>query len=354
MVMFMQEAIIEAKSAAGNLSPNPKVGCVIVKNNQIIARGYHRGPGFDHAEVDALKKIGYESRGADVYVTLEPCCHQGKTPPCTEALIRAGVKKVFFAMEDPNPLVSGRGAQALREAGIDVHEGLCAQEAAQINRFFIQFMKHQKPYVIAKWAMSLDGKMIVNAGDDRHMTGEESQQHAHALRNEVDAILVGVNTIIVDNPLLTTRFVSPAYHPLRIILDTAGRTPKDARVLSAPGQTIVVASYPCIIPGADVWVLPVKNNCIDLQALMVKLGEQGIMSLLVEGGPTVLNSFFEEGLVSETQVYVAPKVIGSFAKKKDLAWSEEKVLGEDRFMRCVWGRRHCEEAFFADVGIQKK
>jgi diaminohydroxyphosphoribosylaminopyrimidine deaminase/5-amino-6-(5-phosphoribosylamino)uracil reductase len=340
---FMQQAILQAELADYTVSPNPKVGCVIVKDNQIIARGYHKGPGQDHAEVDALKKIGVAAIGSDLYVTLEPCCHYGRTPPCTDAIIQAGIKRIFFSIVDPNPLVSGKGMACLQKAGIDIFVGLCEKEASTLNRFFIHFMKHKTPYVMAKWALSIDGKMTTVANDNRQISSAESQSHLHQQRNNSDAILVGVNTIIIDDPQLTTRYTQAEiiHHPLRIILDTRGRTPLSAKIFdpNSLGKTLIATTklsnqaWRQSIQNAETCILPIKNNQVDLKSLVKLLGERGIMSLLVEGGRTVLESFFAEDLVQETQVYFAPQFIGSLEKKKVLVLEEEKSLGEDRFFR---------------------
>jgi diaminohydroxyphosphoribosylaminopyrimidine deaminase/5-amino-6-(5-phosphoribosylamino)uracil reductase len=342
---FMRQALLEAARADYTLSPNPKVGCLIVKNNEILSRGYHQGSGTPHAEIDALTKIGETARGADLYVTLEPCCHFGKTPPCTESIIRSGIKRVFYAMIDPNPQVAGRGIEALLQAGIEVIQGYCETEARVLNRFFIHFMTERKPYVIAKWAMSLDGKMTTPPKDNRQITSLESQLHLHHTRNNVDAILVGVNTIMADNPALTTRYIDSKNikHPLRIILDTHGRIPLNAQVLnsSLPGKTVIattiLASHPWrqSIQHAEVWILPIKNDRVDLKALLVKLAERQIMSLLVEGGRGVLESFIEQNLIQETQVYLAPVLISNLPIKKTLHLASDIALGPDKFFQFI-------------------
>jgi diaminohydroxyphosphoribosylaminopyrimidine deaminase/5-amino-6-(5-phosphoribosylamino)uracil reductase len=338
---FMREALAEAERADYSLSPNPKVGCVIVKNNEIISRGYHRGRGQPHAEVEAINQISHITQGADLYVTLEPCCHTGKTPPCTEAIIKAGIRRVFFSILDPNPLVAGQGVQKLREAGIEVFQGFCEVEARQLNRFFIHFMTIGSPYVIGKWAMSLDGKMTINDGDERQISSAESQQHLHRTRNNVDAILVGVNTIIQDDPLLTARYSAAniIHHPLRIVLDTRGRSPLNAKVLDGklPGKTLIATTeladpaWRESIQNAELLILPINNNRVDLKSLLALLAKRQIMSVLVEGGRTVLQDFFAQDLVQETQVYFASKFIGDLRQKKDLVLQAEEALGEDRF-----------------------
>lgn len=342
---FMQKALMEAARADHNLSPNPKVGCVIVKNGEIIASGYHRGPGHVHAEVDALNKVGRAAHGTDLYVTLEPCCHFGRTSPCTDAIISAGIKRVFFTISDPNPKVSGKSSELLRTAGIEVTEDICSEEAHYINRFFIYFMKYHKPYVIAKWAMSLDGKMVTNSKTSKQISSSESQLDLHHTRNNIDAILVGVNTIINDDPLLTTRLPESITisHPHRIILDTHGRTPLDSQILSGnlPGKTIIATtelskkSWRSAVKNAEIWILPTVNQRVSIPHLLQKMAEYQIMSVLVEGGRTVLESFFSENVVQETQVYLAPHIIGSSAAKKSFKWFKEKTLGDNKLFQLM-------------------
>ena len=348
---FMQKALMEARRVDHNISPNPRVGCVIVKNGEIIAQGYHVGPGHDHAEVDALKKIDFDAEGMDLYVTLEPCCHYGRTPPCVDAIIKAKVKRVFFSAIDPNPKVAGQGIKKLRNAGIEVFEGLCKKEAIELNRFFIHYMTHKKPYVIAKWAMSLDGKMMTHPDDSRQITGVESQRHLHQTRNHVDAILVGINTVIADNPSLTTRFIelTHTHHPCRIILDSEGKMPVEAKIVdgSLPGKTIIATTEKSSvmwrekIKHAELWVLPSNNGRVSLTHLLEKMGQSELMSVLVEGGRTVLDSFFQEDLVNETQVYLSNTIIANLLQKKHLQWSEEQSLGQDKFFRLVKQESPC-------------
>lgn len=319
---FMRRALALAEQARGRTSPNPMVGAVLVKDGRIVGEGYHRRAGEPHAEIEALRAAGEDARGATLYVTLEPCCHYGRTPPCTNALIAAGVAEVHMAMLDPNPRVAGKGRAALEAAGIRTTVGLCEDEARALNAAFIKWVTTGRPLVIAKFAMSLDGKIAAHTGDARWISGETSRIYAHHLRNEVDAILVGVQTVLADNPRLTTRLPSATdvRHPVRIVLDSRGRAPLDAEVFqpTLPGRTLVAttsampASHRAALEaqGVDVLVCPSVHGRVALPALLDELGKREITSLLVEGGGTVLGSFFDAGLVDEVVAFVAPMVIG--------------------------------------------
>lgn len=320
---FMTQALQLAAQGRYTVSPNPMVGCLIIKDGNIIGQGYHQRAGESHAEVFALKEAGVNAQGATAYVTLEPCCHTGKTPPCTNALIAAGIKKVFIATLDPNPLINGKGVAALQNAGIEVITGLLEKEAQQLNEIFFHYIQHKRPFVIAKWAMSLDGKTVTHADDSRYISDSESEQTTHELRQQVDAILIGANTAIKDDPLLTVRLKETVKHPIRIILSTKGNLPKSLNIFSEhlPSKTVIATTeknmdWPTHI---DVIVVP-KNNegRIDLMSLMNELGKRQITSLLVEGGMTIHESFFAESLVNKVQVYVAPIIIGNLKKKISL------------------------------------
>ena len=319
---YMARALELAARARGRTSPNPMVGAVLVKDDEIVGEGFHPRAGEPHAEIFALRQAGERARGATLYINLEPCCHYGRTPPCTEALIRAGVAEVHMAMEDPNPLVHGKGRAALEAAGIRTFVGEHESEARQLNEVFIKYITTGRPFVTAKFAMSLDGKIATHTGQSRWITGEAARRRVHELRDVSDAICVGVSTILADDPRLTTRLDKPdVKHPLRVILDSRGRAPLTARVFdpALPGRT-VVATTPAMpsthraaleAQGVEVWVLPPDDRgCVDLAALLDRLGEREITSLLVEGGGTVLASFFERRLVDKVMAFVAPLIIG--------------------------------------------
>jgi len=315
-----------ARAHLGETSPNPTVGAVLVKDGRIIAEGYHRAAGQPHAEIEALRRAGDAARGATLYVTLEPCNHHGRTPPCSEAIIAAGVARVFYATPDPNP-VAGGGAARMAAAGMDVHRGPGEEEAREINRFFFHYIRVAKPYVIAKFAASLDGKIATRSGDSQWITGPEARQRGHDLRRQVDAILVGAGTAIADDPQLTARFPDGALaprQPLRIVLDSRGRTPLTARIFSPelPGRTLVAttAAMPgahrraLAVRGVEVAVFPADSaGRVDIPALLTHLGQRQVLSLMVEGGGQVLGSFFEAGSVQEVWAFLAPMIIGGAA-----------------------------------------
>jgi len=323
---FMARALALASAHLGETSPNPTVGAVIVKEGRIIAEGWHGGPGEPHAEAMALQRAGDAARGADMYVTLEPCDHYGRTPPCSLAIIEAGVARVFYATSDPNPIASG-GAARMAAAGVEVHRGLGEAEAREINRFFFHHIRTGRPYVIAKFAASLDGKIATRTGDSQWITGAEARTRAHELRRQVDAILVGVGTVIADDPRLTARDPDggPRSHqPLRVVLDSRGRAPRTARIFSPdlPGHTLV-ATTPAMpaahraaleAQGVEVAVLPADEaGRASIPHLLAFLGRRDILSLMVEGGGDALGSFFEVGAVQEVWAFLAPLIIGGEA-----------------------------------------
>ena len=339
-LQFMSQAVALAAKGRDTVSPNPMVGCVIVRDQQIIGQGYHQYSGGPHAEVIALQQAGSAAKGATAYVTLEPCCHQGKTPPCTLALIAAGIKKVVIACIDPNPLVQGKGVASLRAAGIEVHAGVQKEEAEKLNEIFFHYMRTKQPFVIAKWAMSLDGKTVVNQDDDRGISGNESLQHAHQLRQQCDAILVGATTVLDDNPKLTARPANPTYpirQPLRIILAGQNKLPANAQIFNDDGQTIIAITthnqhlyegFPAV--NTEFLLLPANEQCqVSLPALLTELGRRGITSLLVEGGMTTHHHFFKEDLVNRVHAYLAPTVIASHASKQFYQDMTIERLGSD-------------------------
>lgn len=321
--IFMSQALKQAEMGLGYTSPNPTVGAVIVRNGRIVGAGYHRQAGAPHAEVEALRQAGELARGGTMYVTLEPCNHYGRTPPCTEAIIHAGIQIVYYATPDPNPYVIGCGQQRLVEAGIAVHQGPLADEAYELNRFFMHYVAEKRPYLVAKFAVSLDGKIATYTGDSQWITGVEARQKGHHLRHICDAILVGAGTAIADNPQLTTRLPTnkTPSHPIRILLDSRGRVPLSFRLFdkSLPGKTIVATTaqmnkahrFALAQQGVETITLPcTTTQQVNLQALMEVLGQRQIMSVLVEGGGQVLASCFKERLINEVWSFVAPLIIG--------------------------------------------
>ena len=318
---FMERALSLARLAIGSTSPNPAVGAVIARDGVIIGEGYTQPPGSAHAEVVALEQAGERSRGATMYVTLEPCCHFGRTPPCARAIIEGGIAEVHIATLDPNPLVSGRGKAVLDDAGIKTRLGEREEEARGLNEAYIKFITTGVPFVTVKFAVSLDGKISTATGDSRWISGEESREYVHRLRRAADAIMVGVNTILADDPMLTARDGlegGKRKNPIRVIVDSKARTPPTARVLKEPGVTIVAIT--AIAPsaqekrlreaGAEVLELPLRAGLVDLEELLAELGRREITSVLVEGGGTLLGSFFDQGLVDKVVAFIAPVIIG--------------------------------------------
>lgn len=315
---YMQLALELARGCKGQTSPNPTVGAVIVKNGRVIGTGCHLKAGEAHAEVHALRTAGKEARGSTVYVTLEPCSHTGKTPPCADALVQAGVKRVVVATLDPNPLVAGRGIKRLQEAGIEVETGLFESESRLINEDFNKFIVSGLPFVTIKTAMTLDGKIATVTGHSRWVTGEEARREVHQLRHQHDAILVGVDTVIQDNPRLTTRLPQGGKNPIRIILDSRLRVPEEAHVIvdrEAPTWIFTTdhadKNKKRLLEQKSIRVISTGSKPqVDLLRLMQQLGQDQITSVLVEGGAKVNQSFLRERLVDKVIAYIAPKLIG--------------------------------------------
>lgn len=316
---YMKRALSLARKGIGKTSPNPAVGCVIVKNGTIVGEGWHQKAGGPHAEIHALRMAGDAARGADVYVTLEPCCHSGKTPPCSDALITAGVAKVYAAMADPNPKVNGGGLAALERAGIRTECGLLAESALDINRPFVKYVTTGLPHVTYKCAMTLDGKIATYMGESRWISGPESRRLVHRLRSRCDGVMVGVDTIIADDPQLTVRHVK-GRDPWRIIVDSTLRTPESVNVLSgSKGRNTIIATTEqnprihlrYLQCGVTILVCRERNGRVDLEDALRQLGSMNIQSILLEGGSRLAGEALRQGLVDECLFFYAPKVIGS-------------------------------------------
>ena len=319
---YMERAVSLAKLALGQVSPNPAVGAVIVKDDDVIGQGYTQPPGSSHAEIMALKEAGEHARGGAMYVTLEPCCHFGRTPPCTKAIIAAGIKEVHAAMIDPNPQVNGKGLKELEKAGIKTFVGEYTDDAAEIIESYVKFITTGKPFVTIKFAMSLDGKIATKSGDSKWISGDESRRYVHFMRYTSDAVMVGVNTVLTDDPQLTARCSyrggMSKKQPLRVILDATGRTPATARIFNEPGNVLLALgenvsaaqkkAYTKL--GADILELPSQRGLLDLEKLLIALGQKEITSILVEGGATLLGSLCDRNLVDKVTVFIAPIIIG--------------------------------------------
>ena len=311
---YMRRALALAEKGRGRTSPNPMVGCVIVRDGVVLGEGYHARAGEAHAEVNAVAATGGDIVGATVYVTLEPCVHHGKTPPCVDLLLKHYPGRVVVAMQDPNPLVAGKGIDQLRAGGISVDVGLFEADARRLNEVFIKYVTTARPFVIAKCGMTLDGKIATRTGHSQWITCEESRRMVHKLRNEVDGILVGSRTVMLDDPSLTARLeADDTRDPVRVVLDAGAYLDSQRRVFHdvshAPTWIAVTEdrSYPC---ADDVIRVPKGNGGVDMAALMVELGKRGITSLLIEGGGTTHASAFQAGIVDKLWFFVAPKIVG--------------------------------------------
>jgi len=316
---YMREALELAKRGRGRVEPNPMVGCVIVKDRRIVGRGYHHKFGEAHAEVEALREAGAAAEGADVYVTLEPCAHYGKTPPCTEALIETKVGRVIIAKGDVNPKTAGLGIQRLREAGIEAVSGVLETEARELNAPYIKLMTKGLSYVTAKWAMSLDGKIATYSGDSRWISCDESRRIVHQLRNEVDAVMVGVGTVLVDDPLLTCR-IPGGRSPRRIIVDSTARIPVFSNIVQTAADIPTFVAVTDAAPaerleqlkdtGCIILKMPANDGRVCIGSLVAETGRLQLTNILVESGGTLLASAIEEKVVDEVKVFVAPLLIG--------------------------------------------
>lgn len=319
-IHYMERAIGLAKRAIGFTSPNPLVGAVIVKEGRILGEGYHEKYGQLHAERNALASCTESPAGASIYVTLEPCCHYGRTPPCTQALIDAGIAHVFVGSYDPNPLVAGKGIEALRDAGIQVTEAFQQEACDALNTIFFHYITHKAPYVALKYAMTADGKIATYTGASRWISGEESRAHAHRLRQKYAAILVGIGTVLADDPMLTCRIEGQVTrNPLRIVCDSSLRIPLESNLCKTARDIPTILA--CATATADkrealealgvqVWALPNQNNQVDMEALLHHLHAEKIDSVLVEGGSQIHFSLLAQGLAQKLYTYLAPKVVG--------------------------------------------
>jgi diaminohydroxyphosphoribosylaminopyrimidine deaminase/5-amino-6-(5-phosphoribosylamino)uracil reductase len=342
---YMLRAIELAQRALGTTSPNPAVGAVVVNNGQIVGEGFTQPAGDAHAEVLALREAGPMAQGGTLYVTLEPCCHHGKTPPCIQAIIESQISAVHFAITDPNKLVDGKGKKLLIEAGIKVIEGEEYKASKRLNEGYFKFTTTGLPFLIAKFATSLDGKIATRTGDAKWITGESARMESHRLRASSDAILVGIGTVLADDPNLTARDTNEIplqRQPLRIILDSSGRTPITARMFQEPGNILIVGS--CIpdhrietlqSTGAEVIQAPSEHGEVDLGCLVNILGERKIATLIVEGGSTILGSFFDNNLIDKVVAFIAPLIVGGTMATVSIGGLGSATIAESMYLRDV-------------------
>lgn len=320
---FMHLALQLAQRGCGWTAPNPMVGAVVVKDGRIIGQGWHQRYGEPHAERNALAACTEDPRGATLYVTLEPCCHHGKQPPCTEAILAAGIAHVVVGSDDPNPLVAGKGIRQLRDHGVTVTEHCLRAECDQLNEVFFHYIQTKRPFVVLKYAMTLDGKLAAYTGASQWITGEEARHHVHTQRSRFRSIMVGVDTVLADDPQLTCR-IEGGRNPLRIICDSHLRTPLSAKVVQTAKevptylatcvtQELRLAPYRDL--GCNILPVPERSGHVDLDALMALLGKMGVDSVLLEGGATLHWAAVEAGLVHKVQAYIAPKILGGKTAK---------------------------------------
>ncbi len=335
--VWMRRALELAERGRGCVEPNPLVGAVVVRDGQLIGEGWHQRYGEAHAEVHALAAAGESARGATLYVTLEPCCHHGKTPPCTDAILRAGIRRVVAAMPDPFPVVAGKGAEILRQAGVIVEFGVGEAEAGRLNASYLKLLATGRPWVHAKWAMTLDGKIATRSGDSRWISNATSRRRVHELRGRMDAIVAGIGTIIADNPQLTARPPGPRT-PARIILDSQGRVPDDAIVVQTAPTTPTIIAATERMPqakraalqghGCEVLILPDHHDRVSVDALLAELGHRRFTNVLVEGGRGIFGAFFDAAAIDEYHVFIAPRLIGGAAAPSPIGGAGVQQMAE--------------------------
>ena len=314
---LMARALLLAERGIFTAAPNPRVGCVIVKNEVILAEGWHDRAGQAHAEVNALAQLTQkEAKGADCYITLEPCSHDGRTPPCSDAIIKAGIKRVFIAMKDPNPLVAGRGIEKLKQLGIEVILGVLEEQAEKLNQGFCQRMRLGRPYVRSKLAMSVDGKTAMASGESQWITSKDARQDVQKLRAQSSVILTGIGTVLADDPRLSVRpggwypEGEVVRQPLRIVIDSNLKIPLNAKVLNSEAETLVASIKPSNKKGVNVIVIETDRGHVDLKKLMRRLAEREINDVMVEAGAKLNGALIQAGLIDELVIYMAPKLLG--------------------------------------------
>ena len=344
---WMRRVLRLARKGEGRTSPNPMVGAIVVKNGRIVGKGYHARAGEAHAEIIALERAGEKARGATLYLNLEPCTHYGRTPPCAPRVIEAGVKRVVVGMKDPNPLVRGKGIARLKQAGLEVTVGVLERECRSLNEAFCSYIVKKAPFVILKVAATLDGKIATRTGDSKWISSGASRRLVHRLRNRVDGIVVGIGTILRDNPLLTTR-IPGGRDPLRIVLDSRLRVPERAKILEDSPSRVIIATTKAAPRrkverleerGVRVLILRSRGGRVDLRAFVARLGAMGLTSLMVEGGSRVNGSFLDEGLVDKIVLFIAPKLVGDDRAPGIFRGKGVRKIEEARGLRDVTVRR---------------
>lgn len=342
---YMKMALELAEKGWGHTSPNPLVGCVIVRDGEIVGRGYHEKYGQAHAEVNAIRDAGEKAMGATLYVNLEPCCHYGKTPPCSDLIIRSGLKRVVVGMRDPNPKVLGGGIKQLLDAGIEVEAGVLEEEAKRLNEIFIKHISQGEPFVILKTAVTMDGRTCTVTGDSKWITSEESRRLVHKIRAGVSCLVTGVETVIKDDPMLNVRLEGEWRDPLRVVLDSKARIPLSSKLLThSPESTLVCvaenASRESIEnirqTGVQLLVLPGSDEGIDIKALIAELAKRGLDSVLVEAGARVNTSFLRAGLVDKIMMFMAPKILTGAGSPSWTAGRSPELMREAIELEGIW------------------
>lgn len=352
---YMNLALALAKKGMGYVNPNPLVGAVIVKDGNIIGQGWHEKYGGWHAERNAIKNCSESPNGSTMYVTLEPCCHYGKTPPCTEVILQSGIKKVVIGCLDPNIMVSGKGISILRNAGVKVVTGVLQDKCIELNEVFFHYIQTKTPYVVMKYAMTMDGKIATVNGDSKWITGQKARENVHKSRNQYSSIMVGVGTVIADNPSLTCR-ITEGRNPIRIICDTNLNTPIDSTIVTTAKdiKTIIATACdnhenykPYHANGCELLIVNLKDNHIDLNHLMLELGKTGIDSILLEGGSTLNFSALQSGIVNRIQAYISPKLFGG-----DQAKTPVGGVGIQKVNACYSLKKQTITKFDEDILIE--
>jgi diaminohydroxyphosphoribosylaminopyrimidine deaminase/5-amino-6-(5-phosphoribosylamino)uracil reductase len=335
---FLKKTFENARKGEGLVSPNPLVGACIVKEGIVVGEGYHRGPGTPHAEVEAIKQANNKAKGATLYVSLEPCCHYGKTPPCTELIASSGINRVVAPIKDPNPLVNGKGFKILKRKGIRITTGILEEEARELNSFYLKYIKTEFPYVVLKAGITLDGRIADPERKIFKITSDDSYKEVHKIRKKVDALLIGVRTILVDNPNLTVRLVKSDKQPYKIIIDPHLQCPVNAKIFKEKDKVILATTDERAnekYPGSLIWVFKEKNGLIDVKEILKKAGKEGITSVMVEGGSETFTHFIQAGVIDKYLLFYSPSFIGkgvpltSFPLKRVFFDAAIRKIGQD-------------------------